>query len=40
MYMQDESRDYLIPGKLGSVDLEVAKTWKMFGADMKNAATL
>jgi len=40
MYMQDQSRDYLIPGKAGSIDLEVAKTWKMFGADMNEAATV
>lgn len=38
MYVQDKDGDYLIPGKLGNVDLEVAKAWKMFGADLKSAA--
>ncbi|KAK0110501.1 hypothetical protein ONS96_002110 [Cadophora gregata f. sp. sojae] len=40
LYMQDEKRDYMISGKLKDVDLEAAKAWKMFGADIKNAANL
>tara|TARA_R110002060_G_scaffold67105_1_gene75873 strand:- start:3374 stop:3499 length:126 start_codon:yes stop_codon:yes gene_type:complete len=37
-YVQDEKRDYMFPGKAKNIDLEVAKAWKMFDADMNNAA--
>ncbi|KAH7336231.1 hypothetical protein BKA65DRAFT_505951 [Rhexocercosporidium sp. MPI-PUGE-AT-0058] len=40
IYTQDNNRDYMFSGKLKNVDLEVAKAWKMFGADMKNASNL
>ena len=30
----------MFPGKLKDVDLEVAKAWKLFGADMKDASNL
>ncbi|PVH88900.1 putative AMID-like mitochondrial oxidoreductase [Cadophora sp. DSE1049] len=39
-YVQDEKRDYMFSGKGKNIDLEVAKVWKMFGADLKNAANL
>ena len=39
-YAQDEKRDYMFPGKANNVDLEVAKAWKMFGANMNNAANV
>jgi len=39
MYIQeDDGTEVLFPGKNGNVDLEVAKAWKMFGADLKLAA--
>lgn len=28
----------MFSGKLKNIDLEAAKAWKMFGADMKNAS--
>lgn len=35
MYVQEhDGSDFLIPGKNSSVDLEVAKAWKMFGGDL------
>jgi hypothetical protein len=38
MYAQHEDGDdFLIPGKNSNIDLEVAKAWSMFGADMKSA---
>ncbi|KAH6710955.1 hypothetical protein BKA61DRAFT_107045 [Leptodontidium sp. MPI-SDFR-AT-0119] len=40
IYTQDEKRDYMFSGKLKNIDLEAAKAWKMFGADMKNASNL
>ncbi|KAH7409393.1 oxidoreductase [Cadophora sp. MPI-SDFR-AT-0126] len=39
-YVQDKKRDYMFPGKGKNIDLEAAKAWKMFGADLKNAANL
>ncbi|KAG4429921.1 hypothetical protein IFR05_014599 [Cadophora sp. M221] len=40
IYTQDEKRDYMFSGKLKNIDLEAAKAWKMFGADMKYASNL
>ncbi|XMA09186.1 hypothetical protein WAI453_001977 [Rhynchosporium graminicola] len=39
-YVQDQRRDYIFSAKLKNLDLDVAKAWKMFGADMKNAANI
>lgn len=36
MYVQEkDGSDFLIPGKSGNVDLEVAKAWKMLSADLE-----
>jgi hypothetical protein len=36
MYMQEyDGIDFLFPGKSGNMDLEVAKAWKMLGADLR-----
>lgn len=36
MYVQEQDgTDFLFSGKSGNVDLEVAKAWKLLGADLK-----
>ncbi|KAL2069029.1 hypothetical protein VTL71DRAFT_15367 [Oculimacula yallundae] len=40
IYIKDSRRDYMFPGKLKNIDLDVAKAWKLFGADMGNAANI
>jgi hypothetical protein len=36
MYVQEyDGTDFMFQGKSGNVDLEAAKVWKMFGADLQ-----
>ena len=39
MYVQDyDGTDFMFQGKSRNVDLEGAKAWKMFGADLQKKA--